>query len=138
MSSPTALAAVTATLRQLLKNHLPEFLGGKQVRVTTNAPNQLVPADAMADEFRLNLFLYHVLPNAAWRNQAPPGRGPGVTVALAPLALDAYYLITAVSVGDETTQLETQQLLGQALSILHDVPILGKDSIRLDPADPPL
>ncbi len=128
MSDALAIAAVTATLRRLLRKKLPEAIGGRVIDVTAVNPAALATPDPTDDHLRLNLYLYQLLPNAAWRNQAPPRSRPGES-APAPLALDLYYLLTAYAAGEELA-FESQQLLGMAMAVLHDVPILGADSVK--------
>jgi hypothetical protein len=134
MSDALALAAVTATLRRLLRSKVGQSVNGRQIDVTTINPARFVTATGNDDHILLNLFLYQMLPNAAWRNQSPPGAKPGQTV-LAPLALDLYYLLTAYTAGDELA-FETQQVLGLALAALHDIPILGAESVKLNDPGP--
>jgi hypothetical protein len=134
MSDALALAAVTATLRRLLRTKVGQSVNGRQVDVTTINPARLPTANGNDDHVILNLFLYQMLPNAAWRNQHLPGAKPGPTV-LAPLALDLYYLLTAYTAGDELA-FESQQVLGLALTALHDTPILGAQSVKLNDPGP--
>jgi hypothetical protein len=134
MSDALALAAVTATLRRLLRKKLPESIGGRVIDVTAANPAALATPDPTDDHLRLNLYLYQLLPNAAWRNQAPPSSRPGES-APAPLALDLYYLLTAYAAGEELA-FESQQLLGMGMAVLHDNPILGADSVKLADTGP--
>ena len=60
MSNPLAIAAVTATLRNLLVH-------GVHISEVTARPLDLARRSAVGDQ--LNLFLYQVLPDAAWRNR---------------------------------------------------------------------
>jgi hypothetical protein len=134
VSDALAIAAVTATLRRLLRQRLPESIGGRVIDVTAINPAALATPDATDDHLRLNLYLYQLLPNAAWRNQAPPSSRPGES-APAPLALDLYYLLTAYAAGEELA-FESQQLLGMGMAVLHDVPILGANSVMLADTGP--
>jgi hypothetical protein len=125
MSNPLAIAAVTATLRNLLvlganvDNDLPG------TSVTTLPLDQ---ARAGVTGPQLNLFLYQTQPNAAWRNMELPGTArPGET-SQPPLPLDLYYLITAY--GPENDGVIGHRLLGRAMSVLHDHPVLGAEEIR--------
>jgi hypothetical protein len=77
---------------------------------------------------QLNLFLYHTEVNASWRNQPVPGRvRPGET-GPPPLALNLYYLLTAY--GQDDSELIAHVLLGTAMRLLHDHPLLGREEIR--------
>jgi len=128
MSSPLAIAAVTATLKDLLNdgllNHDLSSIGSFSVtalppdRVTTgqNEPNQL------------NLFLYQVTPNLGWRNADLPSRNTqGARLSNAPLAIDLHYLLTAYGSQD----LNAEVLLGYAMQLLHETPVLTREQLRI-------
>lgn len=123
MSNPLAIAAVTATLRNLLTQGMTADLPGTSV--TTQ------PLDKARDGNtgnQLNLFLYQTVPNAALRNMDMPRQvKPGET-GWPPLALNLYYLVTAYGQNDDDTS--SHHLLGRAMSILHDHPLLGSDEIK--------
>src|SRR5262249_22205185 len=127
MSSPLAIAAVTAALKDLLNdgllNHDLSSIGSFAVtstppdRVTTgqNEPNQL------------NVFLYQVTPNLGWRNAELPSRGAnGTRLTNAPRALDLHYLISAYGSQD----LNAEILLGYAMQVLHETPVLSRAQLR--------
>ena len=129
MSSALAIAGVTAVLRDLIDAGLIEqqVSGTLGQGVTVSA----LPPDAIklqADEPpRLNLFLHQVSANAAWRNAALPSRGAdGHVLSNAPLALDLHYLVTAYGSMD----LHGEVLLGSAMQVLHETPVLARDAIR--------
>jgi len=141
MSDSLAISAVTTTLRNLLDQGLKAEISG--MTVTTR------PLDRARDGVngnQVNLFLYHTLPDAAWRNRDIPWRiKPGET-GYPPLALSLYYLITAYygetdDNVDTTTEpnriLGSHRLLGKAMSILHDHPLLDTEAINsvLPPED---
>jgi hypothetical protein len=84
---------------------------------------------------RINLFLYQVTPNQGWRNASLPSRdGDGLRVANPPLGLDLHYLVTTYG----ASEFHSEILLGYALQLLHETPILTRDAIRrtLAPASP--
>lgn len=128
MSGALAIAAVTATLKDLLNdgllNHDLSQVGSFSVtasppdRVTTgqNEPNQL------------NLFLYQVTANLGWRNVDLPARdSTGVNrFTNPPLALDLHYMLTAYGAQDFNAEI----LLGYAMQLLHETPILTRDQLR--------
>lgn len=118
MSNALAIAAVTATLRNLII----EALNGPTVTLRT--PDKAV---GDLDTEGLNLFLYHVVPSNAWRNQAMQGSArPGET-ANPSLGLNLYYVLSACGDGDD--ELVSQRLLGLAMSALHDHPLLTPSEI---------
>jgi hypothetical protein len=111
-----AIAAVTATLRDLLT----KGVGGT---VNVRPLDRVLETDGSN---QLNLFLYQVLPNAAWRNMDISAQvRPGET-ATSPLALTLHYLLTAFS----NDGIESHQMLGRAMGVLYDHCILDGDQIR--------
>jgi hypothetical protein len=123
VSNSLALAAVTSTIRFLLEHAIQQDPALTSTVVTTKPPGT---ARGTNRGKQLNLFLYEVRPNAAFSN-ADPRAAAG---ALPPLALKLYYLLTAY--GDDRDDEDTisQQVLGRALSTLHDHPLLGADEIK--------
>jgi len=135
MSSPLAIGAVSAVLRNLLDNGMIEAGAamGTTVTVSAVAPDTISLEDN-GDGPRLNLFLYQATPNSGWRNVALPSRGSvsGERLTNAPLALDLHYLLTAYGRND----FEAEILLGYAMHLLHERPVLDRAAIRraLDPS----
>src|SRR4051812_10932806 len=128
MSSPLAIAAVTATLKDLLNdgllNHdLSSAVGS--VSVTALPPDRI--STGTAEPNQLNLFLYRVTPNSGWQNTALPSRDAnGTRLTNAPLALDLHYLLTAYGSQD----LNAEVLLGYAMHLLHETPMLTRQQLR--------
>ncbi|HBB87633.1 MAG TPA: DUF4255 domain-containing protein [Blastocatellia bacterium] len=119
MSNQLAIAAVTATLRSLL-------VRGVGIPDVTARP--LDNARRSVTGHQLNLFLYQVLPDAAFRNQDLPRQiKPGET-GFPALPLMLSYLLTAYS--DDEDDTSAHRLLGQAMSVLHDHPLLGAAEIH--------
>jgi hypothetical protein len=137
MSNALALASVTAVLKDLLDNALVDHsvsgaVGGP-VTVTALAPNRIKAGDD--ERTQLNLFLYHVTPNSGWRNEGLPSRnGRGDRLSNPPLALDLFYLLSAYG----KQAFECEILLGYAMQMLHETPVLSRDAIRktLTPPSP--
>jgi Pvc16 N-terminal domain len=131
MSNSLAIAATSATLRNLLDSNIrsvdPDLPSG--LLITTFPPD--VMAKSSPDEKPgLNLFLYQVLPNAAWRNKDMPfSTRPGET-GMPPLALNLHYLITAYGKYDGTLGNLNERILGAAMSVLHDHAVLDRGEIR--------
>lgn len=118
-ASALAIAATTATLRGVL---------AKGLSITNVTVRPLDAARLNSTGEQVNLFLYQTLPDAAWRNRDLPRRvRPGET-APPPLPLTLYYLITAY--GDEDNDIKSHALLGRAMSVLHDYPVLGATEIK--------
>ena len=119
MSSPAALATVTATLHHLLSNVAPG------ATVTTQPPS-IARNGGGGDQ--INIFLYSTHYNAAFRNSPMPGQARNGENAPPPLPLVLKYLITAYGANDD--DISGQQLMGLAMSILHDHPLLGRSDIE--------
>ena len=131
MSTALAIAGVTAVLRDLLNDGLVNRnisgVVGSSVTVTVLAPDRVVPSGG-AETSQLNLFLYSATPNQGWRNEALPSRDGAGRARLTnpPLALDLHYLLSAYSGGD----LHAEILLGYAMQLLHETPVLTREAIR--------
>lgn len=132
MSSAQAVSAVTAAMRNLLdlgtRDHPPGTV------VTTRSPDK---ARALNTSNQLNVFLYHASLAAAWRNADMPSRvRPGET-SMPPLPLTLHYLLTAYGADDDDMQ--GHHVLGRAMSVLHDHPILSREEMlaALPPEVPP-
>ena len=129
MSDPHLIAATTASLRNLLLGQIPLIDTGLADLAVTTQPLDL--ARKGETKAQLNLFLYQTMVNAAWRNQDLPGRvRPGET-GQPPLALNLHYLITAFGRGDSDNESVSHRVLGGAMSVLHDHPLLGEEEIKL-------
>ena len=128
LSNSSAIAAVTATLRNLLAVGVTPELDLNDTTVTTQPPDRARANGNDANQ--LNVFLYQALPNAAWRNMDMPGRGNPGEKSMSPLALNLYFLVTAFGRGDDLKQPFSLELIGKAMSVLHDHAILLAEDIR--------
>lgn len=127
MSNALAVAAVTATLQQIL-GEIRSDPDLTDTSFTTLPPDKARGAQTTN---QLNIFLYQVLPDAAWRNMDIPTQvKPGET-GMAPLALTMHYLLTVYGRENDPSQPFDHHLLGRAMSILHDHALLGPDEIKL-------
>ena len=120
MSNTQAIAAVTSCLQQIVENGVEG-----RVDVTTKT---LDKPPAGASPRRLNLFLYSVSPNGAWRNRDLPTEKPGAR-GRPPLALNLQYLLTAYA----DDEMESHKLLGEAVGALNDHPILLASELSTPP-----
>jgi len=130
MSNALALAGVTAVLKDLfdsgLIDHQVTDTLGAGVTVSSLPPDA-VPLDGAQAVPRINLFLHQVTPNATWRNVDLPARDPrGARTSNPPLALDLHYLLSAYGFDE----LQAEVLLGYALQLLHETPVLTRAQIR--------
>ena len=127
MSNTLAIAATTSTLRNLLLTRIPALDADLSDLEVTIQPPDL--ARKGVTKAQLNLFLYQTVVNGAWRNLDMPRQvRPGETGS-PPLALNLHYLVTAYGRGETDTDGITHRVLGGALSVLHDHPLLGQGEI---------
>jgi hypothetical protein len=126
MSNSLAIATVTAALRNLIQKGLDnDALPVSGARVSTQPPDEVNPKIDL-----INLFLYQTMINGAWRNMDIPRRiKPGET-GQPPLALNLYYLLTAYGKDNDLTDPISHRLLGRAMRVLHDHPVLSSAEIK--------
>jgi hypothetical protein len=135
MSSAFAIAAVTAVLKDLLNDGIndQDFSDLGNVTVTALPPDRIASTNT-EEHSQLNLFMYHVTPNSGWRNVGLPSRdAQGARLTNPPLALDLHYLVTAYG----AQEFHAEVLLGYAMQLLHETPILTRKMIN-DTLKPPL
>lgn len=133
MSNYLSIAAVTMTLRDILLTSAQEAISS--TTVTTNRPEKI--SNGNQDKAAINIYLYQVAPNAAWRNsdlifrfqdKNEPQNRARDTIEQRPLVpINLYYLLSFY--GDER-KLEPQILLGRSVSALQAQPRLLPDNIR--------
>jgi hypothetical protein len=138
VSSALAIAGVTAVLRDLLNDGIVNKnvagVVGQTVTVTASPPDRVAAANG-TEATQLNVFLRQITPNLGWRNEGLPSRdGSGRTrLTNPPLALDLHYLISAYGEAD----LHAEIVLGYAMQLLHENPVLTRDAIRVALQRPP-
>ena len=127
MSDYSAIRGVTETLRVLLEKQMETA-----AKTVSSGPPDLDPKNK---EKRVNLYLYKVQENPYLRNQEIPGMGSPGAYGHPPLSIVLHYLLTAFP-KDETEQevydLEAHEILGDAMRVFHDYPILT-DSMEVPP-----
>jgi hypothetical protein len=122
-----AIGAVTKALAELLEKKMnqPPLLGAVTPKVTTLPPDD----ERVDDADGVNLFLYRVAEdpfnkNMDWRgDRANPTGGNRP-----PLSLNLFYLLTSYakqSNGANREDVTAHQLLGNAMAILHEYPVLN-------------
>ncbi|MBC6474075.1 MAG: DUF4255 domain-containing protein [Hormoscilla sp. GM102CHS1] len=129
MSTSQAIAGVTVMLDFLITEGILQELGSGGIGTVTTKPLDEARKDDNSNQ--INIFLYQTLPNSAWRNMNMPKKvKPGETGKPA-LALNLYYLITAYEKTNDTNdQLQDQKLLGIAMRVLHDHPLIRSQDIE--------
>jgi hypothetical protein len=133
MSNALAIAAVTATLKDLLNDGLldHDLSSIGSFSVTSTPPDRITTGATEPNQ--LNVFLYQVTPNLGWRNARLPALDPrGARVSRPPLALDLHYLLSAYGAQD----LNAEVLLGYAMQLLHEQPVLTRQQLRTVLATP--
>ncbi len=132
MSTALAISAVTAAIRNLLTAgvHADSELADADVR--TAPPSKSPKAEGKNE---INLFLYSVTPNSGWSNLEPPTARPGEN-GKPLLALDLHYLLTVHGKGFD--EVLSHRLLGRAMRVLHDHPVLDPDEIEAALAGEPV
>jgi hypothetical protein len=132
MSNFLAIATVTATLRAMLQNAAGVAVPGALVNV--RRPD--APAQGGQEKAAVNLYLYQVVPNAAWRNttldqriqdQPGPRSGTDRVVRRRQVPVNLHYLFSFY--GNEQ-ELEPQRLLGATLGVLEAQPWLDARTVR--------
>jgi Pvc16 N-terminal domain len=128
MTNSLAIAAVTSTLQSILQHGVVTETDLNDTTVT------ILPLDKARSPSnshnQVNLFLYQVSRNAAWSNRDMPLQVKPGELGIPPLPLNLYYLVTAFGRDDDATQPFGHQLLGKAMSLLHDHPALSADDIK--------
>ncbi len=127
MSNTLAIAAATNTLRNLLLSGIPLLDADLSDLEVTAQPPDL--ARKGVTKAQLNVFLYQTILNGAWRNLDMPRQVRSGEVGAPPLALNLHYLITAYGRGESDNDAMSHRVLGGAMSVLHDHPVLGRDEI---------
>ena len=131
MSDAIAISAVTRTLANKLDLYLGHFFPDENTPIVSAKP--LDKVDTSGD--LINIYLYHISINSSWRNNNIPWKVNPGEVGRPPLPLNLYYLLTAYSAEEAGEVLEgdlrgSHRLLGMAMSILHDIPILTAEHLN--------
>jgi len=128
MSNFLAIATVTATLKDLLQTTAVKDVTDHEVAVLTVRPD-IAKNEAQDAKATINIYLYQVTPNAAWRNADVATRRADGTLLQRPLAaLDLHYMISFYGAENEFV---TQRLLGSAVRTLQAEPQLSRERIRV-------
>ncbi len=123
MSNALAIAAVTATLGELVSSAARSAVGGGADVVFTRPRSD--PDSSESD--RVHLFLYQISPNPAMHNATLPTRSAdGRLVQQPAVALDLHYLLAFYGSG---TTLNPQRMLGAVVRDLNAKPVLTKEMI---------
>jgi hypothetical protein len=119
---------VTAALKDLLNDGLmnQDLSSIGSFSVSASPPDRIKTGPTEPNQ--LNLFLYQVTSNPGWRNMGlPSSNSRGEALGSTPLALDLHYLLTAYGSQD----LNAEVLLGYAMHLLHETPVLTREKLRI-------
>ncbi len=123
-----AIGAVTKAIAELLEKKLnkPQLLGTLVPKVTTLPPDD----DRVDDDDGVNLFLYRVSEDPFTKNMNWRGDKANPTGARRPpLSLRLHYLLTSYAQQANNAggreDITAHQLLGNAMAILHEHPVLN-------------
>jgi hypothetical protein len=124
MSNSLAIATATATLAlEILQPAAETAVSGATVTIVR--PDSTGNSNTKP---RVNLYLFQITPNTAWRNNDLATRtSDGQLMQRPRVAIDLHYLLTFY--GDEL-QLEAQRLLGSVALAMHAKPMLTREMIR--------
>jgi uncharacterized protein DUF4255 len=123
MSNTLAIATATATLAlEILQKAVETAVPGASV--TTGRPDS---TGSNSGKTHVNLYLFQVTPNTAWRNNDLPTRtSDGQLIQKPRVAIDLHYLLTFY--GDEAL-FEPQRMLGSVVLAIHAKPMLTRKMI---------
>src|SRR6266536_657044 len=128
MSNFLAVATVTATVQQILSEAVAAGVPGAVPNAKVTAGMPVTSKNGAEAKKGINIYLYQVTPNAAWRGADLPTRGPdGGLVQRPQVAVDLHYLLTFYG---EDKELEPERLLGIAVRTMHEQPVLTRDAIQ--------
>ncbi len=120
------LGLVTQALRTLLI----EYFEMTDAWPPAQSPNVTpLPPDKVTGS-ALSLYLFHAMEDSHFKNTGPGGN-PVKHIQYNPMALNLFYIMTALSDDDSiegTGILQDQQKMGIAMKAFHDHPVLNKDS----------
>ncbi len=128
MSNSAAIAAVTASLRNVLAESISQDPELADTIFTMQSPDIARGEGVNANQ--LNLFLFRTEVNAAWSNTQISDRTRPGEEAPPPLALTLFYLLVPYGRDNDAQRPFSHLLLGRAMSVLHDNPILTPETLR--------
>jgi hypothetical protein len=124
MSNHLAIEMVSVALRKILYDVVSKEVNGTDVY--TLPPDH---SELKSEADILNIFLYQVTPNTAWRNTDLPTRRSDGSLAQRPqLSLNLDYLLTVYGASTKEDP-QSHRILGSAMRTLHTRPVLTKETI---------
>jgi hypothetical protein len=133
MSNELAITAVTIALRNYLIDALKVPVAPASLNIQKEFRVSTLPLHKVREKFTVenvvNLLLYRVDVNAAWRNQVLPSKTAPGENGPPPLSLDLDYIVTAY--GEEDREDVAHFILGQAMRFMHDYPFIQRHRLEL-------
>ena len=129
MSNSLSIATVTEAFRSLLDDAAAAsgVSGATATRVRPTPLTNMGQPGGLPDS-GVNVYLYEIAPNAAWRNADNPSRrSDGTIIRSTRAAYDLSYLLTFY--GKEINY-EPQMVLGSVLRALISEPVLARDRVK--------
>jgi hypothetical protein len=120
------LSLVTKTLVEIVKRYIAVSPAkpAQVVDVTSLPPDQLLQYDNS-----IGIYLYHLVEEAAFKNQTWPGR-PSSPAQFSPIGLNLHYIVSTHSASDKSEGPYREQLLmGLATKALHDYPMVNDGTV---------
>lgn len=144
MASEDALQRVSLNIAELLRDRMQ-----RQDVSFSFVPPQTSPTNNVP---RLNIYLFQMNENPALRNEEDPRRAIAGQYGAPPLALELSYLFTSYGQAnrvpipegfptiqpDSLSDLDAQWILADAMRVLHDHPIISRNTLRQRPPIGPL
>ncbi|GAC1347444.1 MAG: DUF4255 domain-containing protein [Ktedonobacteraceae bacterium] len=127
MSNSLAIATVTATLLKLITDTTKHLNLQQSIDITSLPPDKARNSNAGN---QINIFLYQTMVNGSWRNRDIPNQVRPGESGMPPLALNLYYMVTAYGADGKDADVLGHILLGRAMSVLYDYPVLGATEIE--------
>lgn len=139
MAAEDALKRLSLNLAALLADRMFRTDVSFSFGTPHPAPNATGP--------RLNIFLYQVNENPAFRNDEDPRRSVSGAYGSPPLALELGYLLTSYGgqteirpapplgplAAESLAELDSQFILADAMRVLHDIPIINRRTQKQQP-----
>jgi hypothetical protein len=121
MSTSDAIGLVGLSLKKFLQDH-------------TTLEVTLLDPDKADDDKKINLFLYKIAENPAFRNQEwQVSRDDPDLLVPPPISVNLYYILTAYSPTDgESGNTGAHKMFGEAIKAFHEHPVLPEEFIEDD------
>lgn len=120
------LSLVTKTLVEIVKRYIAVSPAkpAQVVDVTSLPPDLLVQYDNS-----IGIYLYHLVEEAAFKNQTWPGR-PTWPAKFSPMGINLHYIVSTHSASEKSEGPYREQLLmGLATKALHDYPMINDGTV---------